>query len=161
MFLKEWSCFPDCWKVSWVVTELENVGKRSVAENHCSVSLLSVFSKVFKNFRIMNLFITLKKVALAILTLIRVGFLWVRYTVGGRGGGVKLPPCLKLRRIMLGTLTLVCKYTHLCRVWKLCFSTKTPLVLLMSAPFCKKSVFFGKNSTFAWSNIMRVVLEIF
>ena len=71
--------------------ELENVGKRSVAENHCPASLLYVVSKVFKNFQIKNLFITLKKVALAILTLIRVGFLWVHYTVG-RGGGIKLPP---------------------------------------------------------------------
>ena len=95
--------------------ELENVGKRSVAENHCPASLLYVVSKVFKNFQIKNLFITLKKVALAILTLIRVGFLWVRYTVGGEGGS-KSTPCLKLRRIMVGTLTLVCKYTHLCRV---------------------------------------------
>ena len=70
-----------------MVTELENVGKRSVAASLCPASLLSVVSKVFKNFQIKNLFITLKKVALAILTLIRVGFLWVHYTVGGGGGG--------------------------------------------------------------------------
>ena len=45
--LKE-SCFPDCWKVSPVVTVFKNVGERSTAKNYCPVSLLSVVSKVFE-----------------------------------------------------------------------------------------------------------------
>ena len=43
--LKE-SCFPDCWKVSSVVSVFKNVGERSTAKNYCPVSLLSVVSKV-------------------------------------------------------------------------------------------------------------------
>ena len=42
------SCFPGCWKVSLVVPVFKNVGERSTAKNYCSVSLLSVFSKVFE-----------------------------------------------------------------------------------------------------------------
>ena len=45
--LKE-SCFPDCWKVSSVVSVFKNVGERSTAENYRPLSLLSVFSKVFE-----------------------------------------------------------------------------------------------------------------
>ena len=45
--LKE-SCFPDCWKVSSVVTVFKNVGERSTAKNYCPVSLLSVVSKAFE-----------------------------------------------------------------------------------------------------------------
>ena len=45
--LKE-SCFPDCWKVSWVVPVFTNVGERSTAKNYGPVSLLSVVSKVFE-----------------------------------------------------------------------------------------------------------------
>ena len=44
--LKE-SCFPDCWKVSSVVTA-KNVGEMSTAKNYRPVSLLSVVSKVFE-----------------------------------------------------------------------------------------------------------------
>ena len=47
MCLKE-SCFPDCWKVSSVVTVFNNFGKRSTAKNYRLVSLLSVVSKVFE-----------------------------------------------------------------------------------------------------------------
>ena len=47
MCLKE-SCFPDCWKVSWVVPVFKNVGKMSTAKNYCPVSLLSVVSQVFE-----------------------------------------------------------------------------------------------------------------
>ena len=43
------------------------------------------------------------------ITLIWVGFLRVRFKVGGRG---KITLCLKLVRIMLETVTLVHKYTH-------------------------------------------------
>ena len=45
--LKE-SCFPDCWKISLVVSVFKNVGERSTAKNYCPVSLLSVVSKVFE-----------------------------------------------------------------------------------------------------------------
>ena len=45
--LKE-SCFPDCWKVSSVVSVFKNVGERSTAKNYRPVSLLS--SKVFEVF---------------------------------------------------------------------------------------------------------------
>ena len=45
--LKE-SCFPDCWKVSLVVSIFKNVGERSTAKNYRPVSLLSVVSKVFE-----------------------------------------------------------------------------------------------------------------
>ena len=47
MCLKE-SCFPDCWKVSSVISVFENVGERSTAKNYHPVSLLSVVSKVFE-----------------------------------------------------------------------------------------------------------------
>ena len=49
MCLKE-SCFPDCWKVSSVVTVFKNVWKRSTAKNYRLVSLLSMVSKVFEKF---------------------------------------------------------------------------------------------------------------
>ena len=45
--LKE-SCFPDCWKVS-VIPVFKNVGERSTAKTYCTVSVLSVVSKVFEN----------------------------------------------------------------------------------------------------------------
>ena len=45
--LKE-SCFPDCWKVSYVVPVFKNVGERSAAKNYCPVSRLPVISKVFQ-----------------------------------------------------------------------------------------------------------------
>ena len=39
------------------------------------------------------------------------------------------------------------------------FSTKTPLILLVSTFFATRSAFFGKNSIFTQSNNMRAVLE--
>ena len=45
--LKE-SCFPDCSKVSSVRFVFKNVGERPTAKTHCSVSLLSLVSKVFE-----------------------------------------------------------------------------------------------------------------
>ena len=48
MGLKE-SCYPDCWKVTLVVSLFENVGERSSAKKYCPVSLLSVVNKVFEN----------------------------------------------------------------------------------------------------------------
>ena len=51
------SCFPDCWKVSWMVPLFKNVEGKYTAKNYCPVSLLSVVSKVFEkivNNRIVN-----------------------------------------------------------------------------------------------------------
>ena len=36
--LKE-SCFPECWKVSWVFPVFKNVGESSTAKSYCPVSL--------------------------------------------------------------------------------------------------------------------------
>ena len=47
MHLKE-SCFPDCWKVSLVVSVIKNVGERSTANDYFPISLLSVVSEVFE-----------------------------------------------------------------------------------------------------------------
>ena len=43
--LKE-SCFPDCWKLSLMVSVFNNVGKALQQEDYCPVSLFSVVSKV-------------------------------------------------------------------------------------------------------------------
>ena len=48
MGLKE-SCYPDCWKVTLVVSLFENVGERSSAKKYRPVSLLSVVNKVFES----------------------------------------------------------------------------------------------------------------
>ena len=79
----------------------------------------------------------------------------------GDGGGVKLPLvedslelCWKRDIWYINTHThIVSENVH--------SSTKTPIILLISAFFLQKSAFFGKNSTFTQSNSMRVVLEIF
>ena len=42
------SCFPDCWKVSSVVSVFKNVGERYTTKNYGPVSLPSVVSKVFE-----------------------------------------------------------------------------------------------------------------
>ena len=44
MCLKD-SCFPDCWKVSSAVSELTSVEERSITNNYCPISLLSVVRK--------------------------------------------------------------------------------------------------------------------
>ena len=41
------------------------------------------------------------------------------------------------------------------------FSAKELLIFLMSEFLCKKSAFFGQNSTVTQSNSVRLVLEIF
>ena len=46
-FLTE-SCFPDCWKVSLVVSVFKNLGGRSTVKSYRPVSLVSVVSKVFE-----------------------------------------------------------------------------------------------------------------
>ena len=40
--------FPDCWKVSSVVSVFKNAGEKCTAKNYRPVSLLSVVSKAFK-----------------------------------------------------------------------------------------------------------------
>ena len=78
-----------------------------------------------------------------------------------RWGGGKLTPCLKFIRIMKETSDLARKYTHICSFIKYIVSTKTILILLMSAYFfCKKLLDFSKNSTFTQSSSMRHVLKI-
>ena len=42
------SCFPGCWKVSFVVPVFKNVGERFAAKNYHPASLRSVVSKVFE-----------------------------------------------------------------------------------------------------------------
>ena len=62
MYLKEFR-FPDCSKVSSVVSIFKNVGERSTAKNYRSVaSLLSMVSKVFKNLSIIGLLIIWRNV---------------------------------------------------------------------------------------------------
>ena len=56
---------------------------------------------------------------------------------------------------------LVRKYTHYLISENIAFSVKAFLILLMSAFFCKKSEFFGKNGTFTQINSVRAVLKIF
>ena len=63
---------------------------------------------------------------------------------------------------MLETWNLVHKDTHTYVVSEnIPFSTKAVLILLMSAVFLQKIAFFGENSIFTQSNIVRAVLEIF
>ena len=47
MCLKE-SCFPDCWKVSYVIAVFKNVKERCTVKNYRLVNLLSVVNKVFE-----------------------------------------------------------------------------------------------------------------
>ena len=42
------SCFPDCCKVSLVISVFKNVGKRSTSKNYRHVILIPVPSKVFE-----------------------------------------------------------------------------------------------------------------
>ena len=80
------------------------------------------------------------------------------------GGGVKLPPCLKLVRIMLRNAYFESWHisTDIYAVSEdIHFITKVLLILLMSAFFCKKVAFSSQNSTFAQRNSVRTVLEIF
>ena len=57
MHLNE-SCFPECWKVSWVIPVVKNVGERFAAKNYYPVSCLYVVSKVFEKFGKIDVLIT-------------------------------------------------------------------------------------------------------
>ena len=59
------------------------------------------------------------------LTLIWVGFLGVRFEVGG-GDKITPPPCLKLVTIMLETSNLARKYTPICGFRKYTFLVPRP-----------------------------------
>ena len=78
------------------------------------------------------------------LTLIWVGFLRVRFEVGG-GGKITPHPSVKLVRIMLETSNLAPKCTNICSFTKkIPFSAKAVLILLMPAFFCKNQRFLVK-----------------
>ena len=68
---------------------------------------------------------------------------------------------VKLVRTVLETCKTVRNYKHMLSFRKMTFSTKTPLILLMSAFFCKIQHFFGKNSTSTQIDRMKTVLEMF
>ena len=57
------------------------------------------------------------------------------------GVGVKTTPCLKIVRVMLETWNLVWKYTHMVSE-NITFSTKIPLILLMSGFLLQKNQHF-------------------
>ena len=62
---------------------------------------------------------------------------------------------------MLETSHLARKYTLIFTFRKCTFQYLTPLILLMSAFFCKLVAFFVPESTFTQSNSVRAGLEIF
>ena len=90
---------------------------------------------------------------ICILNLIWVGFLGVSFAVGE---GSKTTPCLNVVRIILEAWNLVSTHTYAV-LENMAFSTKTSLVLLMSAFFGKNQHFFGQTVTFTESNSMRAV----
>ena len=94
------------------------------------------------------------------LTLIWAEFLGVHFEVGVWVEG-KITPCLKLVRIKLEIWHLARKYRPMCSFRKFTFQYQDFLNFADVSTFCKKSVFFGKNSTFTQSNIVRAVLESF
>ena len=69
------SCFPDCWKVSFVVPVFKNVGERSNAKSYRPVSLLSVVSKVFDKLVNNRIADHLKKCGLFLISSIALGLL--------------------------------------------------------------------------------------
>ena len=62
---------------------------------------------------------------------------------------------------MLETSNFARKYTHICRSQNMLFSTKTLLILLLSAFIANSQAFFGQTSSFTQRNNMRSMLEIF
>ena len=47
MYVKEF-CFPDCWKVSFVVSVFKNVERKSIAKSYRPYSPLCVVNKDFE-----------------------------------------------------------------------------------------------------------------
>ena len=70
------------------------------------------------------------------------------------GGGGKITPYLKLVRLILETC-YVSTLTYAVSE-NILVSTKTLLIFLTPAFFCKKYAFFGQNSIFTKSNIRSV-----
>ena len=92
------------------------------------------------------------------LTLVSVGFSGVHFALGG---GLKLPPvknllelCYKREIWYVSTHTFVVSEN-------IPFSTKNPLILMISIFFAKNQQLLVKNSTFTQNNGMRAVLEVF
>ena len=81
---------------------------------------------------------------LPILTLIWVGFLGVRFEEGG--GEIKLIPCLKLVRIMLGAWNLARKYTHICCLRKYTSEYQGSLKFTGVSIFLQKIIENHKNA---------------
>ena len=77
-----------------------------------------------------------------LLTPIWVGFLGVRFEVGG-----KITPCLKLVRIILEISNLARKYKTICSFRKYTFQYLAPPILLIPAFFCRKLAFFLQKGT--------------
>ena len=73
----------------------------------------------------------------------------------GGGGDGKITPCLKRVRILLETWNLVRKYTYIYILRNIPFSTKIPLILLMSASVLS-SLVNGQN----FMSISLLVLEL-
>ena len=62
---------------------------------------------------------------------------------------------------MLQRWNVVRKYSHICSFRNIPLSARVFLILPMPTFFCKNSVFSGKNSTFAQTNSVEAVLDIF
>ena len=73
MCLKE-SCFPTCWKVSFVVPVFKNVVERSIAKNYHPVNLLWLV-KSLKNLQIIGLLITYRNVVFYLISSMILGLL--------------------------------------------------------------------------------------
>ena len=87
------------------------------------------------------------------LNLVSVGFSGVHFALGRRLKNL-LELCFKLEIWYVSTRTNVISENTP-------FSTKNPLILLISTFFAKNQHFLVKNSTFTESNGMRAVLEVF
>ena len=96
------------------------------------------------------------------------GFLGAHFEVGRRR--VKLPPCLILVRIMLGTWNLVRQFTHICSFRKYNFQYQGTLNFAdfcwCQHLFCKKSAFFLAKmvsllKAIVWELCKRVFSSVF
>ena len=98
---------------------------------------------------------------LSVLNLIWAGSLGARLRWGG-GGGVNYSPCLKLVRIMLGTLNLVCKYTHICSFRKYAFQYQGILIFAyISIIFWQKQYLYSKQQCESCVRDFLVLFSVF